>query len=95
MYRRFYPTEQRIPKINGNDGLTYTHVQLNRTQDLIIETIENNPGLTQKEIAKIIGKSTQVINYNISAMAQLGLIKLHRDGNKTKCFVNGIYRVLD
>ena len=108
LYKRFYPTEERIPAIdgpgpggNGNSALgevlndTYTHVQLNATQDLIITEIELHPGLTQKELAKNLGKSTQVVNYNINSMAQLGLVKLQRNGNKTKCFVNGIYRVKD
>lgn len=95
VYRRFYPSEARIPRINGNDGLTYTHVQLNKTQDEIIEIIEKNPGLTQKDIAKLVGKSRQVVNYNINAMAQLGLIKLQREGNRTKCFVHRVYRIDD
>jgi predicted transcriptional regulator len=92
-YRRFYPIEARIPQINGNDGLSYTHVQLNKTQDKIINILENKPGMTQKEIAKKVKKSNQVVNYNINAMTQLGLIKLKRDGNKTKCYVHRIYRL--
>lgn len=93
LYRRFYPAEARIPMVDGNDGLPYTHVQLNATQDKIIMMLEKNPGLTQKELAKLVGKSTQVVNYNINSMAQLGLVKLKRHGNKTKCYVHGIYRI--
>ncbi len=95
LYRRFYPREQRIPQINGNDGINYTHVQLNKTQDKIVNLLENKPGLTQKQIAKLLKKSNQVVNYNINTMAQLGLIKLKRDGNKTKCFIHRIYRLPD
>jgi predicted transcriptional regulator len=98
LYRRFYPSEARIPKVdNGNNGkvITYTHVQLNSTQDKIVKAIQNEPGLTQKEIAKQIGKSTQVVNYNINEMAQLGLVRLKRNGNKTKCFTHRIYRMED
>jgi predicted transcriptional regulator len=94
-YRRFYPREARIPKIDGNDGLSYTHVQLNKTQDGIINLLEKKPGLTQKQIAKSLKKSSQVVNYNINSMAQIGLITLKREGNKTKCFVQGIYRLED
>jgi predicted transcriptional regulator len=92
-YRRFYPREARIPQIDGNDGLKYTHVQLNKTQDRIIDLLEKKPGLSQKQIAKVLKKSNQVVNYNINSMAQLGLIKLKRDGNKTKCFVYRVYRL--
>jgi predicted transcriptional regulator len=95
VYRRFYPREARIPIINGNDGITYTHVQLNKTQDKIIKLIQKKPGLTQKEIAKQLSKSNQMINYNINSMTQLGLIELRREGNKTKCYVHRIYRLED
>jgi predicted transcriptional regulator len=95
VYRRFYPTEARIPIINGNNGITYTHVQLNKTQDKIIKLIQKKPGLTQKEIAKRLRKSNQMINYNINSMTQLGLIELKRDGNKTKCYVHRLYMVED
>jgi predicted transcriptional regulator len=92
-YRRFYPHEARIPQIDGNDGLKYTHVQLNKTQDRIIDLLEKKPGLSQKQIAKVLKKSNQVVNYNINSMAQLGLIKLKREGNKTQCFVYRVYRL--
>jgi predicted transcriptional regulator len=95
VYRRFYPKEARIPPVNGGNGKNYTHVQLNTTQDTIIDVIAKNPGMTQKDIAKILGKSTQVINYNINSMAQLGLVRLNREGNKTKCYVHRIYRIED
>jgi predicted transcriptional regulator len=94
-FRRFYPKESRIPQVDSNDGLEYTHVQLNKTQDLIIKTIQKQPGLTQKQIAKELGKSTQVVNYNVNTMTQLGLIKLKRKGNKTKCYTDRIYRLDD
>jgi predicted transcriptional regulator len=98
-HRRFYPKEARIPQLknngNGSKVMEFTHVQLNNTQDKIISTILEHPGLTQKEIAKLLGKSTQVVNYNINNMAQLGLVKLNRDGNKTKCFAKGVYRLED
>ncbi|UCH88267.1 MAG: winged helix-turn-helix transcriptional regulator [Thermoplasmata archaeon] len=95
IFRRFYPADSRIVPGNGGNGasLNFTHVQLNSTQDKIISVIQNTPGLTQKEIAKTLGKSTQVVNYNINEMAQIGLVKLERDGNKTKCFTGRIYRL--
>lgn len=95
LFRRFYPSEARIPPAESNDGIGYTHVQLNATQDKIISHIERKPGMTQKELAKILGKSTQVVNYNVNAMAQLGIVELRRDGNKTKCYVQRIVRIDD
>ena len=110
LYRRFYPKDPRIPPVNGNGNgddigidpgnrgnmdFQYTHVQLNPTQDKIIMIIQQSPGMTQKEIANVLGISTQVVNYNINTMAQLGLVKLERVGNKTKCFTHAIYRVED
>jgi len=92
IYRRFYPVNPAIPEINSNDGLQFTHVQLNATQDKIIRKIQKNPGMTQKEIAKSLKKSNQVVNYNINALSQLGMIKRKREGNKTKCYVQRVYR---
>jgi predicted transcriptional regulator len=95
IYRRFYPKDAAIPEAESNDGTHYTHVQLNGTQDKIIMLIQKNPGLTQKDIAKELGKSNQVVNYNINAMAELGLVELKRQGNKTKCYVHRIVRMED
>jgi len=95
IYRRFYPKNAAIPEAESNDGINYTHVQLNGTQDKIINLIQSNPGMTQKAIAKRLGKSNQVINYNINAMAEIGLVQVERDGNKTKCFVHRLVRIDD
>lgn len=93
-YRRFYPRNTNIPKVEeGGDGMIHTFVQLNSTQDEIINRIKQNPGVSQKDLARMLGRSTQVVNYNINAMARLGLIKLERDGKWTKCYVNGMYKI--
>jgi predicted transcriptional regulator len=101
VFRRFYPADNSISSAegdNGNGGSTkvnYTHVQLNATQDKIITVLQTEPGMTQKEIARKLGKSTQVVNYNIGEMTQIGIVKLKREGNKTRCFAERIYRVDD
>ena len=94
-YRRFYPVDARMPSVNDENGKIHTFIHLNPTQDRIINVIQNEPGLTQKEIAKLVGKSRQVVNYNINSMAEQGIIKLERDGKNTRCYVNGLHRMDD
>jgi uncharacterized membrane protein len=94
-YKRFYPMEGRLPSVDNDDGNIHTFVYLNATQNKIIKIIQENPGLSQKEIARMLGKSNQVINYNISAMAELGLVKLEREGKITKCYSQDLYPIED
>jgi predicted transcriptional regulator len=91
--RRFYPTEGRLPFVDGGNGKVHTYVQLNSTQNNIFKIIKDKPGLSQKDIAKLINKSTQVVNYNISTMAEKGLIKLEREGKITRCYAQELYPV--
>jgi predicted transcriptional regulator len=93
VFRRFYPEKARLPRTENGGDRVHSFVQLNSTQDQIVNIIRNNPGITQKEIAKLMGKSTQVISYNIKIMAELGLVKLERKGKWTKCFISGIHRI--
>ncbi|UCH88533.1 MAG: winged helix-turn-helix transcriptional regulator, partial [Thermoplasmata archaeon] len=92
-YRRFYPTEGRLPSVTDDNGKIHTFVFLNTTQNKIIKLIQSSPGLSQKEIAQKLGKSSQVINYNINSMAELGLVKLQRDGKLTRCYSTDLYPV--
>ena len=61
---------------------------LSDVQQQITGIIEKNPGLSQKEIAKIAGMSTQVINYHIRILTQARVLRLGKKGRKTLCYVN-------
>ena len=77
--RRFYPWGMKVAK----DAF-----HLSDVQQQITGIIEKNPGLSQKEIAKIAGMSTQVINYHIRILTQARVLRLGKKGRKTLCYVN-------
>jgi len=77
--RRFYPWGMKVAK----DAFHFSDVQRQ-----IVDIIEKNPGMSQKEIAKIAGMSTQVINYHIRILTQAQVLRLGKRGRKTLCYVN-------
>lgn len=77
-YRVFYPTGMNFPK---SERFRLTDFQIQ-----IIETLKNRPGMTQKELARILGQKPQTINYNIKVLDQAGLVSVEKQGRKTTCF---------
>jgi DNA-binding MarR family transcriptional regulator len=77
-YRAFYPTGMMFPK---EERFRLTELQIQT-----IALIKGRPGLTQKEIARMLGQKPQTINYNIKVLAQAGLIHVTKKGRKTRCF---------
>ena len=78
MYKRFYPAKGNITK----DVFELTDVQKN-----IYHTIKEHLGITQKEISSRLGIAQQTVNYHIQLMTDARIIRIDRDGRKTKCFV--------
>jgi DNA-binding MarR family transcriptional regulator len=76
-YRVFYPTGMNFPKAE--------RFRLTDLQIQIIGSIRNQPGITQKEIARLLGRKPQTINYNIKVLDQAGLISVVKTGRKTTC----------
>jgi hypothetical protein len=76
--KRFYPTEGRITR----DVLDLSDIQ----QD-IFDVILDNPGIFQKDILERLDISQQRLNYQIKQMSEARLIKVERDGKRTKCYV--------
>jgi len=77
-YRAFYPTGMMFPK---EERFRLTELQIQ-----IIAHIKGRPGLTQKEISRMLGQKPQTINYNIKVLAQANLIRVTKKGRKTRCF---------
>lgn len=78
-YRRFYPSEMRIPENGGS---------LKKSQLLIIEKIREAPGISQKDIASLMGVSSPTINYHLKELIKLGIIRAERAGMRVRYFVN-------
>jgi DNA-binding MarR family transcriptional regulator len=62
--------------------------RLTELQISILDVINENSGIDQKEIAIKLEKKPQTINYNIKVLEQAGLIKVMKQGRKTSCYLN-------
>lgn len=78
LYKRFYP----IGKTFADSEL----MELNETQEKLIELLRDHPGLTQRELAEMTNISARVINYHVGLLQRARLVRLERIGKITKCF---------
>jgi predicted transcriptional regulator len=81
IYKRFYPSNMRIPE---------KRLHLSRVQKDILDTIQKHPGVTQKQISKLLDESKQVVNYNVKVLETAGLIRVDRVGRETACFAGNV-----
>ncbi len=77
-YKRFYPRDMRVPR----KRVHFTRLQLD-----IVEKLTLHPGSTQASLARMLGESKQVINYNVGVLVAAGVVRVEREGSKTLLFV--------
>jgi predicted transcriptional regulator len=77
-YKRFYPRDMRVPR----KRVHFTRLQLD-----IVERLSMHPGSTQVSLARMLGESKQVINYNVGVLVAAGVVRVEREGSKTLLFV--------
>jgi predicted transcriptional regulator len=77
MYKRFYPSEMKLPRSSR---------QISSFQEVILTIVKNNQGLSQKDIAKRIGVSSQVINYHVKLLEDSNLIKVDRSRRRSRVY---------
>lgn len=77
-FKRFYPRDMKVPR----KRVHFTRLQLD-----IVEKLSLHTGLTQAALARMLGESKQVINYNISVLIAAEVVRVERDGGKTLCYV--------
>jgi predicted transcriptional regulator len=80
MYKRFYPARMNIPRENGT--------QISEIQRLVLTKVMESPGISQKEIAKLLGLSKGVINYHVRILNGKKMLKVEKRGRKTQCYLN-------
>ncbi len=78
MYKRFYPARGDITK----DVLELTEVQKG-----IYNTIKDHLGISQKEISSYLGIPRQTVNYHIQMMVDARVIRMEREGKRTRCYI--------
>ncbi len=79
-YRRFYPIGARVPI---KDPRYLTDVQMD-----IVDVIMDNPGLSQAEVGRRIGKNRRVVNYHVNLLADTGIVVMKKSGVRTKLYVS-------
>ncbi len=80
MFKRFYPTGMKIPMKNGGE--------ISEMQRILLLEIAESPGISQKEIAKLVGLSKGVINYHVNVLLGKHLLQIEKRGRKTHCYVD-------
>jgi len=80
MYRKFFIYEEKVE----------LKISLSDLQSLIVDVIKEEPGISQIDISKTIGKSKVVVNYHVRFLRDLGLLELERDGRTTHCFLTSL-----
>jgi WD40 repeat protein/predicted transcriptional regulator len=80
IYKRFYPSGMKIPEENGGE--------ISEIQKILLHKIAESPGISQKEIATMLGLSKGVINYHVKVLNGKQLIQMEKRGRKTRCYVN-------
>ncbi len=74
IYKRFYPSNMPIPPSNGGN--------LSEVQMRVFNLIRESPGVTQKELARLLDVRQSTLNYQISRLQERGFVAEERKGRK-------------
>jgi len=76
--KRFYPAEMRLVDIPP---------RLEAVQKVILDTLQHNDGLSQREIARALDISYSAVNRHVRKLADAGLLRLERKGTTVRCYI--------
>jgi len=76
--KRFYPAETRMVDLPQT---------IKKIEKLILETVQERQGLSQREIAGILEISESTVNRHARQLADMGLLRLERQGMMVKCYL--------
>jgi len=79
MFKRFYPDSALLPRRRS---------EFSAIQEIVLENVRSSPGITQNELARRMGVSSQVVNYHIRNLVAAGAVRLDREGRLTRCYLN-------
>ncbi len=77
MYKRFYPKDMKIPE---------KKLHLSHIQKSLLHELHRYPGISQKDLAKLLDESKQVVNYHIKILEEVGLIRCERGSRTTALY---------
>ncbi|MCI0496897.1 MAG: winged helix-turn-helix transcriptional regulator [Thermoplasmata archaeon] len=75
-FKRFYPYESAIPRR-----------KLTPIQRLLVERLAQDPGISQRKLARAVGESVQVVNYHVRNLEVSGVVEVRKMGNRSQCYV--------
>jgi len=95
MYKHFHPTGTTIgQRLSGTyyeyfgDTKNKEVAQLSKLQRSILEVIQKEDGISQKQLAQRLGKSKQLVSYHVRKLDRAGLVRKEHAGNgHTKLYV--------
>ena len=82
--RRYYPVRQVLfdsQKLSIPSGVH----QLNKSQELLINTIRRNPGITQKDLITKTRLKRITVTYNLNKLMHYGIVRKTQSG-KNVCY---------
>lgn len=79
IHKRFFPSRMKTPK----------RPYLTELQELILDTVKENPGATQVDIARKLDRPKQVVHYHMRHLSKAGMIRRVKKGRKFKCYIKG------
>jgi len=77
-YRRFFPPGSREKR----------KIYLTGLRQRLYMYIQDNPGLSQKEISQALEQKPPTVNYHIQILADMGLVEIKKNGRGTRCYPN-------
>ena len=80
IYKRFYPYDSVIPQENG--GLT-------EVQKRIVLSIQDLPGVSQKELASVLGVHQSTLSYQLNKLEKMGVIRSTRVRRNVRYHIEG------
>ena len=86
-YLQQYPMDHIIPNYSSTNKYYIKGIE-NDVQEHILDVIRRNPGITQKDLAQLVGLSLTGLNYHINIMANAKVINVIRDGKWTRCYIS-------
>jgi len=93
LYKLFYPRprkkedETAIKPRFFSTGISLENFKPSIIQEKIIKTIEEFQGISQIEIAEMLGLTKQSINYHIKKLRRAGIITVKKEKGSTRCFL--------
>lgn len=76
--KRFYPAAMELDE---------APLRLDRMQRTIFETLREQNGMSQREIARLLNISFSSVNRHINKMASMGVLRLERKGMSVRCYI--------